>query len=436
MKEEKKTGFGRAQILLILVAGAIGFGVNYSEPSPERYRAKVTMLVEFAPEGFVGGGPQETDASNDFWTARLNTMVDSLANTRLMRQVIIDHDLVNQAEFVGATTLSELDPEGSLDRYSRMLASMVTVSARAGTHLFDISVFATNAGLARDLVNWIAAGFIKQNGERQLSRQKLSLALLTEEADRLKRKQISSATALAEFRKSTGLALEPREREAFLKSRLTQLQETLVPVMLEIAKAHDDLSLIENLGENPAVEALGTLASIQELEKVKRIQGLIESHLESRSLLPELERRALESDDDVLEHLESRLQDAMRRAPVSIELKLERLKTDERRVRDMMDKTNKELFDLSQLTVEFDFLRGEFEATKEVRESVLGRIREFDLHSGRAQEVLSIVEESHRAADITPDSHGKSVLGAIFGLLVGFCGVWGWERFRLMNEDE
>ena len=430
-----KVSFRGARFFVILAAGVLGFGMNYSEPVA-RYRATTTLKVEFKPEMFSFGGSQENYLSNDFRVASLNTIVETISNTELMRNVIMDRDLLNRAEFVGRQFVPEGDIYVSIDRYARMLASSVTASLREGTHLIDISVSHSNPGLARDLVNWVAEGLIKQEGERIRSNTGLAMAVLSEEADRLKQKLMNADAALNDFRKTLNLTLPPEQQEAFLRNNLSQLQQTVVPVRLKIIKVSDDLSLIEDFGERVTVEQLAGILSVQDLDSVKRSRELIQSHMESRGLLSRAKRLSLEADDEVLAHLETLYQKAILDAPASIELELRRLQAYEQSVGDLIEETNKELLELSQVAVEYDLLKNDVETTKSLRESVRQTIREFDLSSGLKKEVLSVVQESEGARDITPLPYRKGIVGALFGILSGVAIVLLFERFNLLKREE
>ena len=220
------------RVLIVVLVGSLGVLWEFRKPVQSKYRATTTVQVDFGPKSPSGiaavAGLSDPEYEN---AERLNTLAALISNTDLMRQVIMDHDLMNDTRFGGEAAGSL-----SLDFLALRLASQTRAERREGTHLIGISVWYPHQDLAVQLVNWICRGFIKQEGDRRLASNQLTKRVLTQEAERLKIKLRNAEVALIELRKSVKLVLSLEKREALLEEELAELSRQLTRPLVKLSR--------------------------------------------------------------------------------------------------------------------------------------------------------------------------------------------------------
>ncbi len=401
-------------VLATIIATAVGF--QKSKNIVERYSAKATIQVDYQQSSVLSDIEQVNNQDFSDYDV-LNTIVETISNTKLMREVIIDHDLINREEFAGKDAGS-----GSIDRLARSLAFATTATLRDETRLIDLKIENNDGPLARDLINWIAEGFIKQHKHRRLSNNQLATDVLNEEAERLQLRLKNAELALIEFRRSSTLVVSLQDRTDLLASLIATRTESLNEITAQISLLESDLNLIKSYGPKPTHEQLRLVPGISNNQliqdkyaEVKSQEGLVNS-LKSR-YKDQHPRVRLENRN--LKDMESAFNRALEDAPFILEASLSKLKSQEASLISQVKDAETESLDLSGKAVEYNVLQREVEATKVLYESVLNRIKEIDLTSGLQDEVISVVEECHAARDITPDSESTVILGAFFGMFLG-----------------
>jgi len=206
--------------VVVVVLVVLGFIWNGKHPVVPMYRGTATIQVSQRMNGnLLGTGDQNSDS--DYYLRKLKTIVASLVNTDLMNQVITDHDLLNNEAFAGRDADS-----ASLSVLARKLVRKTRARLRDGTELIDVSIVDVDLELARNLVNWVSVGFIKQHATRSLNRNHHANEVLTNEAQRLKIKLRNAEVALIDFRRTSKLFVSLEERQSMVGSRVASLSQS------------------------------------------------------------------------------------------------------------------------------------------------------------------------------------------------------------------
>ena len=403
-------------IIILATIIAVAVAIKKSKNIVERYRAEATIQVDYQQSSVLSDIEQINSQDLSDYDV-LNTIVETISNAKLMRQVIVDRDLINREEFAGKNAGS-----GSIDKLARNLANSTKATLRDETRLIDLRIEDGNGPLARDLINWIAEGYIKQHRERRISSNQLATTVLNEEAERLQLRLKNAEMALIEFRKSSNLVVSLEERASLLADLIGTRSQALNTITAEISLLESDLNLIKSYGPKPTQAQLRLVPSISNNEliqnkyaELKSQEGLVQSLMSRYNPLHPRVRLEQRNYDD----MESAFNRALKDAPFILEASLSKLKSQEASNREQVQKAETESLDLSGKAVEYNVLQREVEATKTLYESVLNRIKEIDVTSGLQDEVITVVEECHKATNITPDGESTILMGAIFGMVLG-----------------
>ncbi len=421
-KSKKNPNWG-ARVLIVILFGVGGVFVEYQKQIEPMYRATATIMVE-SNLGMIDSIFPAMDVGNDGDESSngLNTLVEIIPSTKLMRQVIMDHDLLNRESFAGKNPSS-----GSLDSWARRLAARTYAKTREGTHLIDISVIDNDRDLARDLVNWIAAGYIKQHSNRNLAASQVAKSVLTEEAERLKKKLRMAEVALITFRKTAKLVVPIERRQAMLEDSLSDLDREHTRLKVGISQLKGDLEKIIGFGAKPNFDQLRTVPSVTELDSVDRIWKLFTAHEDAAMMLGDDENK-LEHHQEVEGKLRARLNSVLADAPFQLEVKIDQLQSESTNLQHLIQSQEEELLNLATHAVEYGVLQREVDATKALYESVLQRIKEVDLTKGFSDEVISIVEEAERATNISP--RRMAARSVLLGCLLGIACIFVYDGLK------
>ena len=410
-----------SRILFVVVLGVLGVVFETQRPNPPHYRAQATILVD--SQAFDHRWIPSVEGLSSEASLDLSTLVDTIPNTKLMRQVIKNHDLLNRPAFAGENASS-----ASLDILARRLAARTSARTREGTRLIEISITDRDRNLAVDLVNWIAAGVIKQHAHRGLAGNQVALSVLTNEAKRLKLTLRNAEEALIEFRKTSKLVLPLEQKQALLEKTVADLYRQRAQLAVPMRQLERDLRRIHDWGDLATEDQLRSMPSLSYLKDVERLRTLLDEHEEDLLLAGEDLEKLPADYKDVSRALKGRFNRALKDAPFQLEAELSRLQSEHTSIQSAIMNAEDEILDLSVHGVEYDVLADDVEATKSLYTSVRQRIREIELAAGWAREVISIVQEAESAIHVSRPS--APLKWALIGCLLGIACVFVFNSLR------
>lgn len=408
---------------IIVIAVAISAAVSFkqSQNITSVFQAKATLQVDYNNTSLLSDIEQvNTTDLSDYDI--LNTIVETIANTELMRQVILDHDLLNNPEFAGEDAGS-----ASLDRLARRLVGKVSTKLREETRLIDISLKDGNEELAIKLINWIAKGYIKQHATRRLDNNRFATGVLTNEAEMLKLKLRNAEMALIEFRRSSKLVVSLQERQGLVQVRINDLNTKLDTVRSSVSRIESDLALIKEFGEDASIEQLQRIPSIistVNAEEYLTALGDQESTVANLALRYKERHPTRMAEQRKLDELRNTLRAALKKAPVSLDAEYRRLLLEKKTLETQVEAAEEESLALSSNAVEYNVLEREVATTTSLFDAVMTRIKEIDLTTGLQDQVISVIEEATRATDITPNGQSKLLMGIVFGMALGMGAIY------------
>ena len=403
-------------IILLTLAISIYVSMKRADGIVPSYRAKATIQVDYQQSSLLSDiEAVDTQDFSDYDV--LNTIVATMNNTELMKLVITEQDLLNNETFAGKDAGS-----GSLEELARKLVRKTKATLRDETRLIDLTVDDGDPTLARQLVNWIAHGYITQHSNRRLNSNKFANEVLTNEAERLELKLRNAEVALIDFRRNSNLVVSLEERQGFVQARITGLNTQLDDIKAQISKVNTDLELIKSFGDNPSEVELRQVPSINSNELVSERYGLL---MKTRLRVAELARRYKEKHPTLikekkdLKYAEQAFESLIRTIPISIDAEHRRLGIERDGLVNQVAEAEGESLSLSESAVEYNVLEREVEGTKNLYSSVQDRIKEIDLTTGLHDQVISVVEPASSASDTSPSGDSAILMGAMMGLALG-----------------
>jgi succinoglycan biosynthesis transport protein ExoP len=421
----KKTQPSRRTIRIVVVALVVlGFIWNEKHPEVPMYRGTATIQVSQRMNGKILYSDDQNSGS-DYYLRKLKTIVASLANTDLMKQVIIDHDLLNNSAFTGRDASSE-----SLGMLARNLAGRTSATLREETELIDVSVSFHDRELARDLVNWVAHGFVEQHSSRRLNMNRYANGVLTNEAERLKIKLRNAEVALIDFRRTSRLIVSLEERRSIVGSRVASLSQSKDVVDGNLARLGADLNLVESFGEEPSASQLELVRSIWDSEEIRRYREMlikVEMNLEELTLRHEESHPGVTGEKSMLRRVEVRLFESMKKRANRLGAEYQRLQKERDVINQQLSVAENESLSISEMSVEYNVLEREVQGTKTLYSSVLERIKEIDLSTGLLEEVITMIEPAS-GATLTSSRGSSRWVSGLTGLVLALAGIFLFDN--------
>jgi polysaccharide biosynthesis transport protein len=413
----------RCRIVLFVVLMFVGY--EFRRDFPTLYQGQATIQMAQSMETFspdiesVGYGGDSAPHS-----LMLNFLAESLESRRLMMRVIADHDLLNNESFAGRDATV-----ASFEQLSWDLRGRVKARIRPDTELIDVSVTHWDPGLARDLANWVAEGFVEQSMDRRLNTNRIATGALTNEFERLKIKLRQAEVALLDFRRTSGLILSLEERHSILVTRIRFVRAELDRVGRSLARVEDNRALVASFGAEPSVaqwEQLPELWDSEVVQVYRKMLPKIEMKMELLTLEHGNSHPEVEIEREMLTRVEDRIADAMRRISNRFPAEVNRLKLLRSRLQEQLVAVEEESLRLAEDAVEYNVLAREVEATKTLCTSVIDRIKEIDLTIGLKDSVVILVERAYAARDISP--RRNLLVSALTGLVLALVGLFSFDR--------
>jgi succinoglycan biosynthesis transport protein ExoP len=403
---------------IILVAVALSMLISWKKAGEEipNYQARAVIQVDYQQTSLLSEIEQvDTQDFGDYDV--LNTIVATIANTDLMRQVITDHDLLNNKAYAGENAGS-----ASLEELARKLKGKVTAHLREDTRLIDLTLVDNNREKAQELVNWIASGYIKQHTNRRLDINRIANRALANEAEGMKLRLRNAEVALIDFRRTSKLYVSLKERQNFVITRIGSLNKDLNVIKGNMSKLQNDLLLIKGFGTDATPAMLRQVPSIIESTAVKSKYA---AYILEKANTDKLSRKykslhpQLKTANRNLLDAETAFNTVITEAPLILDGQYRRLKVQRDGLQEQVTEAEKQSLTLSESAVEYNVLEREVEGVKNLYMAVLNRIKEIDLTAGLQDEVITVIESASDARDINGGGESAILMGAMFGLALG-----------------
>lgn len=375
--------------LIGLFAIAVALGTAYFlEKMPAKYTAKAVLQVELEEQKLI-----RTDESSgqDLRPSEvLNTIVQNIKNTSVLRRVVRNENLALDPEFLPGT-----HPRTEL-QLVRSLSTMVTAKLRQDTRLIDIAVTHRNAAIAERLANSVAHEFIRQNLDARFSTIQAANELLYAEAAKLKQKLELSEKHVQTY-KEANETVPMEERQNIVVEKLQEINRRFTEAKAERLARESDFRQMQTLQDDP--DAILLLPAVQQDPAVSDLRRKVvdaEARVATLALrykpkYPKMMQAQRELDD-----LKQTLRNLASRVPQSVRSTYEAAVAREGSLYIALRDAQLESLNLDKKGIQYNVLHREVQSDRALYDSVLKRLKETDTSKNLERAAIAVVEPAVR----------------------------------------
>lgn len=395
------------------------------------YQSTAVLMVEVNQPQLLGY--REVVSSDVRSLDYFNTVITLLHSRQMMESALAHSGLAENPDFFPHL-------EG-IPRKASAALRLVRITPVDRSRLIRIQVEHTAPAMASALANAMAYSYIQQDLDTRMGASMQAVEWLRERADEFRGKLEAGMLGLQEYREEAqSVSLE--EDQNIVLAKLKSLNTTLSAAQAERIRAQSEWEAIKQqmdagvsrqriapqLADSGLHEVLSQLTRHQrELARLR--QRYREDH-------PDL-REALQQE----EVLQAAFEDAFETAMYAVESRYHTLLTHEQNFLQALRDQEQEAFLLSRQLVQYNDLRRNVEADKEIYESVIGRMKEANVSGTLPAEVIRIAEEAHPAGRPFRPNRARTLLrGGVFAVVAGFGVIfllyYADHRFRRNEEVE
>ncbi|WP_263352997.1 GumC family protein [Acidicapsa acidisoli] len=346
------------------------------------YESTTTVDIDRkAPSEVVG--QDSTRVGADDTEAFLMTQIKLIQSDSVLRPVAEQYHLLNLEG-----RYSHENPKKAQELAAAPVSlKRLKVSRPTGTYLLLISYRATDPRLAADVSNAIANSYLAHTYNIQIRSSASLSSFMEKQLDELKAKMEQSSHALAQFEKDLDV-INPEEKTNILSARLLQLNTEYTNAQAQrvgkeaawnaIRSGSVEAAQVSSQGESLAKLSDTLNQARQRFALVKATYGT--THPEYRkaaSELAEVEKQFEDTRNNIVERIAVEYRQALNR-----EQMLQKTVTD----------TKAEWDRLNSRSFEYQQLKREAEADKNLYDELIRKIRESDINAGFQNNNISIAD--------------------------------------------
>ena len=359
-------------ILVMVVVAGVGTAV-WAFRLPATYQARSTLAIARQQQRVLSieGVPQEGRMDD---TVMLNTIVQSIRNTSVMRRIVATNRFTNDERLTGIPG-AKISEESAMSRVN----GLITIRLRPGTLLIDIAVDSTNAALTALIANSAAKEYIADRAERTFLSTQMGSESLGNEVNRLEKKLRESEKHLQDFRELHQMTTIEGER-GLLEPQLARANTELNDARTEIQTLEADLARIEKaMGRLPELIAIKSVASMPAVaslsQQIIQQQILLAGYTNRYKPLHPKFILALQQLKD-LEHSQSAvISDSI----VALRERIPGLHTAEKTLAISVTKIQDRIQALNRISSDYAAIERDVATDSALQQAVLKRIKELDL---------------------------------------------------------
>lgn len=400
-------------IVGLVVCAAVGTAV-WAMRLPPKYQSKSTISVNRQQQRVISIEGVGQDSRMDD-TVMLNTIVQSVRNTSVLRRIVSTNRLNADERLTGnrSKVISE-------DAAVGVIGGMITVRLRPGTLLIDILVDSTNATLTSLVANSAAREYIADRAERAFLSTQTGSESLRSEVDRLEKKLRTSEKKLQDFREVHQMTSIEGERGL--------LSQQLVKAIAEADAVHNELQLLQSDLDQAAKsqDKLPELMAIKSISTMPAVIGLSQQILQQQVILAGYTNRykpkhpkfiqAIQQLEDLQKSQSSVIADSL----AVLEKRVPVVQAAEQSIRGEISKLQDRVQALNRISSDYAALERDVATDTALQQSVLKRIKELDLTKQIDNVPISISEIAADPKGPSGPNRTRYILqGAMAGLALG-----------------
>ena len=340
---------------------------------PPVYQSKSTISVNRQQQRVISieGMGQESRLDD---TVMLNTIVQSVRNTSVLRRIVSTNRLASDSRLTGEEG-RKVSEESAMNRVNGML----TVRLRPGTLLIDIVADSTNSTLTALVANSAAREYIADRAERVFLSTQTGSKSLQNEVDGLEKKVRDSEQKLQQFRED--------HQMTSIQGEQSLLAQQLAKLLAEADSYHTELQTLQGDLEQAAKskDRLPELMAIKSIASMPSVMGLSQQIVQQQILLAGYTNRYKPKHPKFiqavqqLEDLQKSQSGVIGESLAVLEKRIPVVMASEAAVRVEIKKLQERTQALNRISADYRMLEHEVEGNTALQQSVLKRIKELDL---------------------------------------------------------
>jgi len=314
----------------------------------------------------------------------------------------------------------EEELEAKSDAIAKAISGSLIVTPIRNSKLVTISYLSSNPDFATLIVNSVTKAYIEDLLDMKMSSSRNAMRWLTEKAEEERTKVQKSEEALQEYMRSKDIVT--------LENRIAMVPEKLSEVATKIAVAETKRKEVESLYnkvkeimENPdKAETIPAITSDPTIQSL-RVQILkAEQNISDLSKKIGQKHPAMIAAVADLKVLREKKDQEIRRVVESIRNEYELAVANEENFRKMAAQTKNETMNLNEKFIQYEALKRETEASKQLFDAIVKKIKEQDITQDiRTVDVWVVEKAEVPTSPATPNKAHNVLLGLIVGLLGG-----------------
>ena len=339
-------------------------------------------------------------------------------------------------------SLGDLAMESPL---TRVFLGRLSVDPVRNSRLIRVSFDSHYAPLAARVVNTLAEAFVTQTLEFRADASRYASGFLGRQLGDARERLEKSEVRLSDFLKANGINFvgvatgsgsnKIPEREDLMTHELGVLSDSLV-------KARGDRIAKEALAEEARKADIDALPAVLQNQVIVNLKGNLATLEAQRRELGQTFRpeypRVKRLDQNISE-LRAQIHAEVERVTKGIESDYHAALQNERQLEQAMDAQRARAMRLGDQMVQYNILRRDVEANRDVYTSLIARLKETQISGDLLSSPISIVDRAE--VPLWPSWPRKSLvlaLGGLVGLLGAVCAAYVREMFdpRLRNVDD
>ena len=298
---------------------------------------------------------------------------------------------------------------------ANILRSRIEVNPVPNTHLVNISVIGFDPRFTAHAANALVAEYLQDTVRRRMDTGGEARQFLADQLAELRITLERSDQALMDFARENQIA-DLTERISSQQQGLAQLNTRLNEVQRELVRVNAWQSLIDQ-------GRIDSLEPVTQSEAVSRLDGQL---LDARTRLGQLQAQFTDNAPEVREarqliaSLEQERAQRIERIVGEVEGRRDSLLAEQASLSQAVRAQEEALLALNERSVEYNFLRREFETSRQLHDGVLQRMMEIGVASGAQESNISIVENARvPGGPFRPNPQRSLMLGLAMGLAAG-----------------
>lgn len=404
----------RFWLILLLVAAGAGGSAIWAFRMPPVFESKSTLYVAKQQQKVLNlDGLGQGERNDD--QVMLNTIVQSIRNSSVLRRVAASNQLTRDRRFTGGDTNILTD-----DIAAVRLGMMLNVRLRPATLLIDISLSSTNAELTAQLANSIAREFITERAERAFQSTQTGGDNLISEVKRLETKLRESERKLQAFRESNKVTTIESERQ-LLEQQIAKANADIATIRADYEEVATDVRLIKEAKGN-----VNELLAVPSIAKVPAVAAITQQVLQQQLVVAGFTNRykprhpKLVQAQQLLNDMQRSQSEVIETAILGVEKRAPTLKAGEAPLQAQIERLQSRMQQLNRISADYSALEREVATDTTLQQSVLKRIKELELTRQVDMVPISISEVAPVPKKPTGPNRIRIIgAGVLLGLLLG-----------------